>query len=291
MDPAGRWQAAVDMTWRFDGFDEVPVHEEVLVGFEIEQSDDGPASPSFGGGDRRSPVWLSGPLEVRRSADVAGAGRTTAGRGGPGRRPGRGAPSPSCATCCRSGREAGGGGAGLRGGPGRGAGRRPGHLRQHRGRLGVGRRHDHARLRGARLREPGRLRRPRAGRRPGRDQPRGDPRGHRRAAHQRGAAVAARGVRRLRRAARRRPADHDHGRPDHPAGPARRRPGPPARPGRVRREPTAPRGGVRERLDRLPGARRRGRPGRAGAALRGRVARSGARRAARASCSASPRPS
>jgi hypothetical protein len=73
VDPAGRWQAAVDLTWRFDGFDTAPVHEEVLVGFQIEQSDSGDTGDdtvgltTFGGGDRRSPLWLSGPLEVRRS--------------------------------------------------------------------------------------------------------------------------------------------------------------------------------------------------------------------------------
>jgi hypothetical protein len=66
VDVAGRWQAAVDLTWRFDGFDRDPVHEEVLVGFEASAGDVG--ITSFGGGDRRSPLWLSGPVEVRRSA-------------------------------------------------------------------------------------------------------------------------------------------------------------------------------------------------------------------------------
>ncbi len=72
VDPAGRWQGAVDLTWRFDGFDTEPVHEEVLVGFQLDQSGSGTEDgtvgiASFGGGDRRSPLWLSGPLEVRRS--------------------------------------------------------------------------------------------------------------------------------------------------------------------------------------------------------------------------------
>ncbi len=73
VDPAGRWQGAVDMTWRFDGFDAEPVHEEVLVAFQLEQGDARGTEAgtvgitSFGGGDRRSPLWLSGPLEVRRS--------------------------------------------------------------------------------------------------------------------------------------------------------------------------------------------------------------------------------
>jgi hypothetical protein len=65
VDAAGGWQAAVDMTWRFDGFDRDPVHEEVLVGFERGGGRVG--ITSFGGGDRRSPLWLSGPVEVRRS--------------------------------------------------------------------------------------------------------------------------------------------------------------------------------------------------------------------------------
>jgi hypothetical protein len=66
IDPAGRWEAAVDLTWGFAGFDTHPAHEEVLVGFEAHQGTVG--ITSFGGGDRRSPLWLSGPVEVRRSA-------------------------------------------------------------------------------------------------------------------------------------------------------------------------------------------------------------------------------
>jgi len=66
VDAAGRWQAAVDLTWRFDGFDRDPAHEEVLVGFEKNGGQVG--ITTFGGGDRRSPLWLSGPVEVRRSA-------------------------------------------------------------------------------------------------------------------------------------------------------------------------------------------------------------------------------
>ena len=114
----------------------------------------------------------------------------------------------------------------------------------------------------------------------------------RRAAHQRGAAVAARGVRRLRRPARRRPAAHDHGRPDHRSRSARTaRPDHAAGPARVRPGRLAPRGGVRERLGGLPGARRRGRPGRAGAALRAGLARPGRSTRSCGRCSASPRPS
>jgi hypothetical protein len=72
VDPAGRWQGAVDMTWRFGGFDAEPVHEEVLVTFQVEDAgEDGTVGiVGLGGGDRRSPLWLSGPLEVRRSAQA-----------------------------------------------------------------------------------------------------------------------------------------------------------------------------------------------------------------------------
>ena len=64
----GRWTAAVDMTWQFRGFDREPVREEVLVGFDA--SGDGATLTGIGGGDRRTPLWLSEPLEVRRSADT-----------------------------------------------------------------------------------------------------------------------------------------------------------------------------------------------------------------------------
>jgi hypothetical protein len=71
----GAWTAAVDMTWRFAGFDREPVHEEVLVEFDATGS--GATLTGLGGGDRRTPLWLSAPLEVRRGADtlvlVAGA--------------------------------------------------------------------------------------------------------------------------------------------------------------------------------------------------------------------------
>ena len=81
VDPAGRWEAAVDLTWRFDGFDEEPAHEEVLVAFQLGQSQSDKESvgiTSLGGGDRRSPLWLSGPVEVRRSADTLVLATTSA---------------------------------------------------------------------------------------------------------------------------------------------------------------------------------------------------------------------
>lgn len=64
----GEWTGAVDMTWRFAGFDRDPVREEVLVGFDA--SGAGATLTEFGGGDRRTPLWLTTALEVRRSADT-----------------------------------------------------------------------------------------------------------------------------------------------------------------------------------------------------------------------------
>ena len=245
------WQAAVDMTWRF----------AASTGRRCTRRCWSPSTPTERpsvGDHRRSaagtgarPLWLTGPVEVRRSADVAGAGRRSAAEadlvaGARGRRRARRARRAAAvgraawSWRCPASEEA----------LDAALARRAGHLRRHRRRLGVRGRHAHARLPGARLRQPRRLRRPRAGGRPGRDEPRGDPRRHRGAAHQRRAAVAARGVRRLRRAARRRPADLDDGRPDHRAGPratgARTHlPGP----GRVRRRPTRTSG----RRTRAPG--------------------------------------
>lgn len=54
-----------DATWRFAGFDEAPAYAEVSVGLRAEG--DRVALTGFGGGDRVSPVWLSGPVEVRRT--------------------------------------------------------------------------------------------------------------------------------------------------------------------------------------------------------------------------------
>jgi hypothetical protein len=61
----GSWTAAVDATWRFAGFDDVPAHAEVTVRF----ADDGDrvAIAGVGGGDRRAPLWLSAPVQVRRT--------------------------------------------------------------------------------------------------------------------------------------------------------------------------------------------------------------------------------
>lgn len=63
----GAWTAAVDMTWRFSGLDRQPARAEVLVAFDA--TGPGVSVTGIGGGDRRTPLWLSAPLEVRRVGD------------------------------------------------------------------------------------------------------------------------------------------------------------------------------------------------------------------------------
>ena len=66
VSPDGSWAAAVDATWRFDGFDDAPARAEVTIRF----TDDGDrvALAGVGGGDHRAPLWLSAPVQVRRTA-------------------------------------------------------------------------------------------------------------------------------------------------------------------------------------------------------------------------------
>ena len=64
--PDGVWTAAVDATWRFGGFDRQPARAE--LGVSMQNDGDGVAIAGFGGGDRVTPLWLAGPLEVRRTA-------------------------------------------------------------------------------------------------------------------------------------------------------------------------------------------------------------------------------
>lgn len=64
------WAAEVDLTWRFAGFDAHASHETVTATFG--RAGGATASPivirSFGGGGQRVPLWLTGPLTVRRGA-------------------------------------------------------------------------------------------------------------------------------------------------------------------------------------------------------------------------------
>lgn len=62
----GAWSAHVATTWRFAGFDDRLERLEVQVRFA---DDHGRLRiAGIGGGDRRSPLWLSGPVQVRRGA-------------------------------------------------------------------------------------------------------------------------------------------------------------------------------------------------------------------------------
>jgi hypothetical protein len=61
----GSWAADVATTWRFAGFDHRFEHLEVRVGFA--RAGESLRISGIGGGDRRSPLWLTGPLQVRRT--------------------------------------------------------------------------------------------------------------------------------------------------------------------------------------------------------------------------------
>lgn len=72
VDADGSWVAAVDVTWRLRGFDDTATRTEVPVRF---RADGGRvAVAGIGGGpdgaDQRDPVWLTGPLTVRRTPDT-----------------------------------------------------------------------------------------------------------------------------------------------------------------------------------------------------------------------------
>ena len=67
-DPAradGSWTATVAVSWRFGGFDRVPARAEVAVG--LVEDDGRVALTGFGGHGEISPVWLAGPVTVRRT--------------------------------------------------------------------------------------------------------------------------------------------------------------------------------------------------------------------------------
>ena len=64
----GAWHATADAAWRFAGFGPAPATAEVLV--SLQDDGDRVAVTGIGGGGRISPLWMSGPLQVRRSADT-----------------------------------------------------------------------------------------------------------------------------------------------------------------------------------------------------------------------------
>ena len=64
----GTWPASVDVSWRFAGFDDAPSNSEVIVRFR--RDGDRVDVVGIGGGDGRTPVWMSGPVTIRRSPDT-----------------------------------------------------------------------------------------------------------------------------------------------------------------------------------------------------------------------------
>ncbi len=83
ISPDGTWTAAVDATWAFGGFDDTPSRTEVLVTFRVDSDEVARAQiVSVGGGDRRTPIWMAGPVTVRRTSEtlvlVAGSPRKMA---------------------------------------------------------------------------------------------------------------------------------------------------------------------------------------------------------------------
>lgn len=64
--PEGQWAAAVETTWRFDGFDTDAARTEVT--FTFTQADDRLTLVDIGGGDRPSPLWMDTLLRVARTA-------------------------------------------------------------------------------------------------------------------------------------------------------------------------------------------------------------------------------
>jgi hypothetical protein len=64
--PSGQWSAAVQTAWRFAGFDVDAGQAEVT--FTFAQDGDRAVLVDVGGGDRRTPLWLTVPLRVHRDA-------------------------------------------------------------------------------------------------------------------------------------------------------------------------------------------------------------------------------
>ncbi|WP_151082742.1 hypothetical protein [Nocardioides cynanchi] len=62
----GGFAADVQAAWRFAGFDRRP--EQVQVRFRFAEHDGRLGIAGVGGGGRRTPLWLTGPLQVRRTA-------------------------------------------------------------------------------------------------------------------------------------------------------------------------------------------------------------------------------
>lgn len=66
--PDGTWQAAVEVSWQFGSDDPGPASTETTVLFH--PSGDRVEIAGIGGPGARTPVWLTGPVEVERSSGV-----------------------------------------------------------------------------------------------------------------------------------------------------------------------------------------------------------------------------
>ncbi|GAB3858656.1 hypothetical protein GCM10028801_19040 [Nocardioides maradonensis] len=62
----GAWGATVQVSWRVKGFDHGIAQRDLAFSF----ADGGRTISRIGGGSEATPLWLSGPVTVRRSADV-----------------------------------------------------------------------------------------------------------------------------------------------------------------------------------------------------------------------------
>lgn len=65
VDADGTWSAAVAVTWRYVGFDEAAARTEVTVRFR--EVGDAVVLDGIGAEELRTPVWMSGPVQVRRT--------------------------------------------------------------------------------------------------------------------------------------------------------------------------------------------------------------------------------
>ena len=69
LDADGTWPAAVGVTWRYRGFDQEAARTEVTMRFGVTAgAPEAVAIAGIGSADLRTPVWMTGPLEVRRTA-------------------------------------------------------------------------------------------------------------------------------------------------------------------------------------------------------------------------------
>ena len=66
--PSGQWAAAVDTSWRFGGFDSELGQAEVT--FTFTEAGGKAVVVDVGGADRRTPLWLTGPLRIHRDKNT-----------------------------------------------------------------------------------------------------------------------------------------------------------------------------------------------------------------------------